>query len=382
MSARPLNAREDGAIHTPDAAPGFIDIVDITKRFGEVEAVRGVSLSLRRGEFISLLGPSGCGKTTTLRMLAGFERPDSGSVMLGGRDVVNTPPNRRPVNTVFQSYALFGHLDVFDNIAFGLREKRRPRAEIRQAVAEAVELVRLRGFERRKPRELSGGQQQRVALARALVNAPELLLLDEPLGALDLKLRRAMQIELKSLQRRLGMTFLYVTHDQEEAFTMSDRVAVMEGGEIVQIGAPEEIYERPATLYVADFVGEANILRGTLAGSDEDGASVILPSGRRLHGRRTASESGAAVRLIVRPEKIEVGAPDDPAAATSGLIGTVEQTIFLGSTRKLLVTVEDGATVGVTQLNRGRLRDVLAPGASVWLDWDAEDAWILPERSV
>jgi spermidine/putrescine transport system ATP-binding protein len=361
---------------------GLVELISISKSYGSVEAVRNVSLSLRRGEFISLLGPSGCGKTSTLRIIAGFERPDSGAVQIDGVDIVHVPPNRRPVNTVFQSYALFTHLDVFENVAFGLRERRRSKVDIHRAVTDTLELVQLRGYERRKPRELSGGQQQRVALARAIVNEPQLLLLDEPLGALDLKLRRAMQFELKSVQRRLDMTFLYVTHDQEEAFSMSDRIAVMENGEIVQLGSPEEIYERPASLYVAGFVGEANMLPGTLAAHESNASIVELESGHRVPCRPAEESVGQRVKLIVRPEKIEMHR-DEHADRTGrseqgGVAGVVEEVVFLGSSRKFVVAV-GGTRVVVTELNRGDPAESLVAGQRVWLTWIAADAWITPD---
>ncbi len=239
----------------------------VEKRFGDLVAVRSVDLDIAAGEFFSVIGPSGCGKTTTLRLIAGFERPTQGMIEIAGREVTGLPPYRRPVNTVFQSYALFPHLDVFENVAFGLREARVRRAELRRRVAEAISLAQLDGRERAKPRQLSGGQQQRVALARALVNRPEVLLLDEPLGALDLKLRKEMQVQLKDLQREVGVTFVYVTHDQEEAFSMSDRVAVMDHGLLEQVGRPEDVYRRPATPFVASFVGLANRLAGRLVGA-------------------------------------------------------------------------------------------------------------------
>src|SRR6266849_3311167 len=241
-----------------------VRVQEVTKRFGDVVAVREVSFSVGAGEFFSMLGPSGCGKTTTLRMIGGFEEPTYGTVYLGGRDVTDDPPYKRDVNTVFQSYALFPHLDVFENVAFGLRRKRESRADIERRVKESLILVDLPGFEKRKPSQLSGGQQQRVALARALINRPKVLLLDEPLGALDLKLRKQMQLELKRIQRDVGITFLYVTHDQEEAMTMSNRLAVMRHGKIEQIGAPEDVYERPATEFVAGFLGASNLLDGEI----------------------------------------------------------------------------------------------------------------------
>src|ERR671925_1735724 len=242
------------------AARGEIELVGLTKRFAEVTAVDGIDLGIPGGEFFSLLGPSGCGKTTTLRLIAGFEQPTEGQILLDGADVAYTPPHRRSVNTVFQNYALFPHLNVFDNVAFGLRRAKRPKAEIKERVARALELVQLTGFEQRKSSQLSGGQQQRVALARALILNPAVLLLDEPLGALDAKLRKALQIELKSIQEEVGITFIYVTHDQEEALTMSDRLAVMSNGRVEQVGPPKEVYEQPSTAYVADFLGVSNLM--------------------------------------------------------------------------------------------------------------------------
>jgi spermidine/putrescine transport system ATP-binding protein len=360
------------------ADDGFIELRSVSRSFGDVVAVNDVSLSLRRGEFISLLGPSGCGKTTTLRMLAGFERPDRGTIELNGEDIVDVPAHRRPVNTVFQSYALFTHMSVYDNVAFGLRERGVARREVRPAVEEAIELVRLQGMERRKPRELSGGQQQRVALARAIVNAPQLLLLDEPLGALDLKLRRAMQVELKAVQRRLGMTFLYVTHDQEEAFTMSDRIAVMEHGEIVQLGAPEEIYERPVSLYVADFVGEANILSGVVAETGPEGATIELDGGDRVGARATPASRGARVRVVVRPEKIDVDGAEAGAGGPA-LAAVVEESVFLGSNRKLIARLTNGSRLVVTLLNRAGSASPHRVGDSVRVGWSAQDAWVIGE---
>jgi spermidine/putrescine transport system ATP-binding protein len=361
---------------TPNAAH-LVELSSVSKRFGNVEAVREVSLTLRRGEFIALLGPSGCGKTTMLRIIGGFERPDSGTVTIDGVDVIGVPPNRRPVNTVFQSYALFAHLDVFENVAFGLRERRRPKAEIDRAVEHALELVRLPGYERRRPRELSGGQQQRVALARAIANEPRVLLLDEPLGALDSKLRRAMQAELKALQRRLEITFLFVTHDQEEAFSMADRIAVMEHGRIVQLGTPQEIYERPASLYVAGFVGEANTICGVLASSGADVAVVALDSGHRVQCRPTRAPIGARVDVLVRPEKVALSAAGPGLAPEgAGLAGVIEEVVFLGNNWKLVIRLPDGSEVTVSELNRAAVGAGLGVGHPVWLTWHALDAWI------
>ena len=255
-------------------AHGEIELTNLRKEFAEVTAVDGIDLHVPGGEFFSLLGPSGCGKTTTLRMIAGFEQPTSGQILLDGTDVAYTPPHQRNVNTVFQNYALFPHLNVFDNVAFGLRRAKRPKDEIRTRVSSALELVQLEGLEKRKSSQLSGGQQQRVALARALILNPAVLLLDEPLGALDAKLRKALQIELKALQQEVGVTFLYVTHDQEEALTMSDRLAVMNGGHIEQIGAPRDVYEDPTTVFVADFLGVSNLMDAQAKGAS-NGACLV-----------------------------------------------------------------------------------------------------------
>ena len=266
-------------------ARGEIELSKLTKQFAEVTAVDGIDLHIPGGEFFSLLGPSGCGKTTTLRMIAGFEQPTSGEILLDGTDVAYTPPHQRNVNTVFQNYALFPHLNVYDNIAYGLKRAKRPKAEIHERVGKALELVQLPGYERRQSSQLSGGQQQRVALARALVLNPTVLLLDEPLGALDAKLRKALQIELKSLQQEVGITFLYVTHDQEEALTMSDRLAVMNGGHIEQVGAPQDVYEDPETLYVADFLGVSNLMQATIVNAGTSACHVALDSLRARDAR-------------------------------------------------------------------------------------------------
>ena len=286
-----------------------IALEGVSKRFGKAEAVRDVSLAIGEGEFFSLLGPSGCGKTTTLRMIAGFEVPDEGRVLLHGEDVAAVFSNRRPVNMVFQQYALFPHMSIYDNVAFGLKVKRVPRREHRVRVLEMLRVVELEGLERRRPRQLSGGQQQRVALARALINQPAALLLDEPLGALDVKLRKQMQLELKRIQSELGTTFVYVTHDQEEALAMSDRIAVMNGGRVEQIGGPREVYERPATAFVADFIGSLNALEFTideLVGEYalmrvDEHQRIVVPIG-------PGARSGDSLRVAVRPERVQIGA--------------------------------------------------------------------------
>ena len=290
-----------------------IQLLDLEKRFREVRAVDGVSLEVGAGEFFSLLGPSGCGKTTTLRMIGGFELPTSGTILLRGRDITNDPPDKRPVNMVFQNYALFPHLDVGDNIAFGLKRSGVAKPEIVRRVGEALDLVHLDGYARRKPNQLSGGQQQRVALARALVNRPNVLLLDEPLGALDLKLRKRLQIELKRIQIEVGITFVYVTHDQEEALTMSDRIAVMNRGKVEQLGTPEALYERPATRFVADFIGTTNLLRGEVVSTDADCAVVRLETGETCPVGRAGRTVGDAVDVSLRPEAISIREIDPEA---------------------------------------------------------------------
>ena len=278
-----------------------ITLQGVSKRFESVLAVDDVTLEVESGEFFSLLGPSGCGKTTSLRMIAGFERPDSGCILIGDADVTDTPPHRRPVNTVFQSYALFPHLSVEQNVAFGLRFTSVPKNEGRRRVAEVLELVRLGGYGERRPHQLSGGQQQRVALARALVLSPSVLLLDEPLGALDAKLRRGLQVELKSIQRDVGITFLYVTHDQEEALTMSDRLGVMHGGRIRQLGSPREVYEEPATAFVADFLGVSNLMAGTA-----EGGGRVTVDGVAVEAMQGDIGARGDVRLTIRPERVEI----------------------------------------------------------------------------
>ena len=318
---------------TPSTAPAptaakanAVALDGVVKRFDDVTAVKNVSLDIADGEFFSLLGPSGCGKTTTLRMIAGLEFPTEGSIRIFGEEMALRPPNERPVNTVFQSYALFPHMSVADNVGFGLLMRKTPREEIQRRVADVIELVQLSGMEKRKPKQLSGGQQQRVALARALVNHPKVLLLDEPLGALDLKLRKAMQLELKDLQERVGITFIYVTHDQEEALTMSDRIGVMNGGELLQVGSPEDIYERPKTRMVADFIGETNFIEATVT---PDGMAT-LPDGSRI--AVPSVDASGSVTLTVRPERMTVVAPDSTVPADSTqMTGTLHRRVYVGN---------------------------------------------------
>jgi len=324
---------------------GRVELVDLVKRFGEVTAVDGISLDIPAGEFFSLLGPSGCGKTTTLRIIAGFERPDSGRILLDGRDMAQTPPHRRPVNTVFQSYALFPHLNVQDNVAFGLRFQNVPKEEAHRQVATVLGLVRLAGFEERRPTQLSGGQQQRVALARALILNPDVLLLDEPLGSLDAKLRKALQLELKSIQEEIGITFVYVTHDQEEALTMSDRLAVMSEGRVVQVGPPREVYEEPADAYVADFLGVSNLMEARGLG----GGRVRVGDVELTAGRGDTDATGD-VRLVIRPERVRV--EDRGTDGTNRLPGMVERSVFVGPTVQVIVRLVGGQVIQAVETNR------------------------------
>jgi len=330
----------------------------VSKRFGETVAVRDLDLTVARGEFFSLLGPSGCGKTTTLRMVAGFEEPSSGRISLEGRPMAGVPPFKRNVNTVFQSYALFEHLDVRGNVAFGLKRRRVARPEIERRVAEALELVRLTGRERARPGELSGGQRQRVALARALVNQPAVLLLDEPLGALDLQLRRQMQVELKAIQREVGITFLYVTHDQEEALAMSDRIAVMDAGEVQQCGRPQEIYERPEKPFVAGFIGISNLLPGrTEDGGVRLATETLCPAAHDC-------APGTEVQLSVRPEHVVLD-------RASGIPGTVAERIYVGTATQLIVELDGGARIVALTREDWEIGDRIA------VSWRAEDARVL-----
>jgi spermidine/putrescine transport system ATP-binding protein len=352
-----------------------VQLANLSKRFKGVAAVDGVSLTVPTGSFFSVIGASGCGKTTTLRMIAGFETPDSGSIEVDGQDVTALRPHRRPVNTVFQSYALFPHLDVYENVAFGLREARRPRSEIAKRVADMIELVQLSGREKAKPRQLSGGQQQRVALARALINRPKVLLLDEPLGALDLKLRRDMQGQLKRIQHELAVTFVYVTHDQEEAFSMSDAVAVMHRGRIEQVGPPEEVYRRPASAFVADFVGAANRLAGRCRGEIAPGRYLVELEGAGVFacsGEPGTLRDGAGVTVIVRPEDLRIDAAGPEQAGR--VLLTVADSSFLGAYRSLRLVSDHGIELTASARGAGAaVRD----GDRVSASWPAESAWIL-----
>jgi spermidine/putrescine transport system ATP-binding protein len=330
---------------------GHVQLVDLTKRFGDFEAVRSISVDIPAGEFFSLLGPSGCGKTTTLRMIAGFERPSEGRILLDDKDVADVPPHKRNVNTVFQNYALFPHLDVTENVAFGLRFLRPSKDEMRRRVSEALTLVQLEKFAVRRPHQLSGGQQQRVALARALILNPSVLLLDEPLGALDAKLRKSLQIELKTLQERVGITFIYVTHDQEEALTMSDRLAVMSEGTIEQIGTPQEVYDEPTSLYVADFLGVSNTMRGVAAGANGDGGCLVrVGDFDLLAGSGDLSAVGDVV-VVVRPERVQLQA--DSTAGDNSVPGMVERVVYLGATSQVIVRLPFEKSLQVMVPNQG-----------------------------
>jgi len=363
----------------------------VTKRYGDVTAVDYMTLEVREGEFFSLLGPSGCGKTTTLRMIGGFEEVTAGTVELGGQDVTDLPPFKRATNTVFQNYALFPHLSVFENIAFGLRRRKTPTSDIRHQVAFMLKLVELPGYEERMPNQLSGGQQQRVALARALVNNPRVLLLDEPLGALDLKLRKQMQVELKRIQSEIGITFIFVTHDQDEAMTMSDRIAVMRHGRIEQLGAPEELYERPQTGFVAGFLGVSNLLDGEVSGRDGDLVEIRLPDGAVVRAPADATNGATSVQVGIRPEKLRVVARETDAAApdattnTNALDGTVLDASYIGVSTQYLIETTDGhkLTVYAQNLETSGAIGTLADGEAVRLTWNPRHTFVIDrlERS-
>ncbi|WP_255603235.1 ABC transporter ATP-binding protein [Oscillochloris sp. ZM17-4] len=361
-----------------------IELRDVVKAFGDVYAVDHVSLQIRDGEFFSLLGPSGCGKTTSLRMIAGFEYPTSGEIMIHGREMSSTPPHLRPVNTVFQSYALFPHMSVEQNVAFGLEMKGVAKADLGPRVQEALEMVRLTGYGARRPRQLSGGQQQRVALARALVNHPEVLLLDEPLGALDQKLRKEMQLELKGLQERVGITFIFVTHDQEEALTMSDRIAVMSHGKVLQVGTPTEIYERPSCRFVADFIGETNFVEGKVVESAGGYATIETADGIRLRGCSARPlSSGAAATLSIRPEKVRLLPQGEGSAGDENALPVrVERVNYIGSDTRITVRLSDQRTLNAWEQNDRSTVDRNAywqPGEESLLVCPADNALVLTE---
>ncbi|OMB98367.1 ABC transporter ATP-binding protein [Mycobacterium sp. NS-7484] len=364
-----------------------IEIDHVTKRFGDYVAVADADFSIASGEFFSMLGPSGCGKTTTLRMIAGFESPTEGAIRLEGADVSRVPPHKRNVNTVFQHYALFPHMTVWDNVAYGPRSRkksaRKDAAEIKRSVDELLEIVRLTDFAKRKPGQLSGGQQQRVALARALVNYPSALLLDEPLGALDLKLRHAMQFELKRIQRELGITFIYVTHDQEEALTMSDRIAVMNNGNVEQIGSPTEIYDRPATVFVASFIGQANLWPGRQTGRANRDFVEIEVFGTTLRAKPgdTTIEAGGHATLMIRPERVRVSTDQPGAADVVSVPGTVKDLTFQGPVVRLSVAAPDDSTI-IAHVGPEQDLPLLRPGDPVHVSWSPEASRVLPAADI
>jgi spermidine/putrescine transport system ATP-binding protein len=358
-----------------DVGDPVVKLENVRKQYGSFIAVHQADFSIGRGEFFAMLGPSGCGKTTTLKMIAGFEQPTAGQVFLEGEDVSHTPPHKRNVNTVFQQYALFPHMSVFDNVAFGPRSKKLPEAEVKTRVAEMLDVVRLGEFAKRRPAQLSGGQQQRVALARALVNYPSALLLDEPLAALDLKLREAMQIELKRIQREVGITFVFVTHDQGEALTMSDRIAVMSEGRVEQVGAPVDIYARPETLFVAGFIGSANLLPGTIVSSDGAGARVLLLDGTQVVVAAGNSASSAAlsegnqVTVMLRPEQVVLGAEGDMKVF-------VTDTVFQGSSVRVVGRTSNNTEISAI-VPAGTSVRAPSAGETVSMQWNASAPYLL-----
>jgi spermidine/putrescine transport system ATP-binding protein len=386
----PDTLRHPATVHADHDAVPDVDIVDVTKRFGDVVAVDAMRLTVAPGSFYSFLGPSGCGKTTTLRMIAGFEQPTSGEIYLAGEAVAGVPPYRRNVNTVFQHYALFPHMNVAQNVGYGLRQRKTSKADERRRVGEALELVRLNGYDRRRTWELSGGQQQRVALARALVNHPTVLLLDEPLGALDRKLRHEMQIELKLLQREVGITFIYVTHDQEEALTMSDVIVVMREGRIQQLGHPETLYQRPVNRFVAGFIGSSNFLDARIVEADAAAHTAVVETARGLvlHGIVTdgaaAPKPGDAITVAIRPEVATVEARPDAGEAAerpghTHVTGRVKQGTYLGDTTEYVIETD---AIGDLVVRRQNVREragsrTFGPGEAVLLTWHEEANLIL-----
>lgn len=359
-----------------------IEIDHVTKRYDDYVAVADADFAIGSGEFFSMLGPSGCGKTTTLRMIAGFETPTEGAIRLKGADVSRVPPHKRNVNTVFQHYALFPHMTVWDNVAYGPRSLRKDKAEIKRRVDEMLDIVRLTDFALRKPAQLSGGQQQRVALARALVNYPSALLLDEPLGALDLKLRHVMQFELKRIQREVGITFVYVTHDQEEALTMSDRIAVMNAGNVEQIGTPTEIYDRPSTVFVAGFIGQANLWHGRQTGRTNRDYVEIEVLGARLQARpgETTIESGGQATLMVRPERIRVTMAPAGTDVVS-VPASVTDLTFQGPVVRLSLAAADDSPI-VAHVGPGDDLPMLRPGDQVYVNWSPDASLVLPAADI
>jgi spermidine/putrescine transport system ATP-binding protein len=361
----------------------MVHLHGVTKRFDDVTAVDELDLEIGRGEFFTLLGPSGCGKTTTLRMIAGFEDPTEGDVLIDGQGVAGLPPHRRPTNTVFQSYALFPHLSVGENVAFGLQRQKVPKEEVSRRVEAELGRVGLAGEINRRPNQLSGGMQQRVALARALVNLPKVLLLDEPLGALDLKLRKGLQLELKRIQREVGITFVYVTHDQEEALTMSDRIAVMNRGKVEQVSTPEEVYERPTTTFVAGFIGVSNLMPATVASANGGRGRVTLDAGIDVDADVSGFETGERAHAVVRPEKLRIASagahPQTDGLAT--VDGVVESSVYLGTSTQIVVRLPDGARMTVLVPNASEAERSQLPGGGVpvTLGWEPEHMHLVKE---
>ncbi|MGV9797467.1 ABC transporter ATP-binding protein [Mycobacterium sp. NPDC003449] len=360
-----------------------IEIDHVTKRFADYVAVADADFTIASGEFFSMLGPSGCGKTTTLRMIAGFESPTEGAIRLAGADVSRVPPHKRNVNTVFQHYALFPHMTVWDNVAYGPRSMKKDKAEIKRSVDELLEIVRLTDFAKRKPGQLSGGQQQRVALARALVNYPSALLLDEPLGALDLKLRHAMQFELKRIQREVGITFVYVTHDQEEALTMSDRIAVMNAGNVEQIGSPTEIYDHPSTVFVAGFIGQANLWAGRQTGrANRDYVEVeVLGTTLKSRAGDTTIEPGGHATLMIRPERVRVTTDQPGSSDVMSVPATVADLTFQGPVIRLSLAAPDDSAI-VAHVGPEQDLPMLRPGDQVHVSWSPDASRVLPAADI
>jgi len=364
-----------------DAQAYDVELRAVTKRFGSLTAVNAITLKVRKGEFLSLLGPSGCGKTTSLRLIAGFEQPDEGEILIGGMDAASAPPYKREVNTVFQSYALFPHMSVLDNVAYGLKQRKISKPQRHAKAGEALELVRMTGRESARPSMLSGGQQQRVALARALVMNPRVLLLDEPLGALDLKLRKEMQIELKRIQHQVGITFIYVTHDQEEALSMSDRVAVMSNGVIEQLDDPRTIYDRPLTPFVADFIGDMNFLDGEVAEAADGGFAIDTGAGIVVRGRGDAAK-GTRARVGIRPERI-VAAPGVSGGTANSATAEVITKMYLGDQIQIVAELAGGRNVVVREQRVGAdpTLDTINPGDQIALSWDETAPLLLGEAA-
>ena len=382
MGIEESTATEDSG--TAGGGRPSVELEGMSKHFDDVVAVQHMDLAIRPGEFFTMLGPSGCGKTTTLRVVAGFEEPTEGRVMIDGADVAGLPPHRRPTNTVFQTYALFPHLSVRDNVSFGLRRKKVPKGEISRRVAVELERVGLAAEANRRPAQLSGGMQQRVALARALVNLPKVLLLDEPLGALDLKLRKGLQIELKRIQREVGITFVYVTHDQEEALTMSDRIAVMNRGEVEQVGVPEDVYERPETTFVAGFIGVSNLMPGTVASANGDRATVELEAGVNVEAHSNGLSSGERCHAVVRPEKLRITrAEEPPPDGRPNVEGVVDSSVYLGTTTQIVARLHGDVpmTVLVPNADEAERQRLPGGGASVRLSWAPEHIHLVRESA-